>query len=191
MRGVSQVEPNATVVVILSGPFGRSFDSESIASVIASLAKTSRAVRIQQLALLGQDQAARMAMEQRHAEAFLERADLAADRGLAEIERLAGMGEAARLGDGVKHPQLVPVHRRCPSQRAAPASTASRARCYSAAARGRGFLLRGEEFLGLERRHAAHAGGGHRLAEDLVLDVAGGKDARDRRSRSNRARVMI
>src|ERR1700691_732672 len=38
-------------------------------------------------------------------------------------------------------------------------------------------LLRGEELLGLQRRHAAHAGGGHRLAQDLVLDVAGGEHA--------------
>ncbi len=45
MRGVSQAEPKETVVVTLSGPLGRSFDSDSIASVIASLAKTSRAVR--------------------------------------------------------------------------------------------------------------------------------------------------
>ena len=45
MRGASQVEPKATVVVTLSGPLGRSFDSDSIASVMASLANTSRAVR--------------------------------------------------------------------------------------------------------------------------------------------------
>ena len=35
----------------------------------------------------------------------------------------------------------------------------------------------GEIFLGLERRHAAHAGGGDRLAVDVVGDVAGGIDA--------------
>ena len=51
-----------------------------------------------------------MAVEQRHAEALLERADLAADGGLAEVQRFARMGEAARLGDGVKDPQLVPIH---------------------------------------------------------------------------------
>jgi hypothetical protein len=37
--------------------------------------------------------------------------------------------------------------------------------------------VRGDEPFGLERRHAAHAGGGHGLAEHLVLDVAGGEDA--------------
>ena len=42
---VSHIEPNATVVVTFSGPFGCSLLSDSIASVIDSLANTSRAVR--------------------------------------------------------------------------------------------------------------------------------------------------
>ncbi len=66
--------------------------------------------REQQLALLGQDEAAGMAMEQRHGEALLERADLPADRRLAEVQRLTRMGEAAGLGNRVENPQLVPVH---------------------------------------------------------------------------------
>ena len=37
-------------------------------------------------------------MKQRHAEAFLKCADLAADRGLTEVQRLAGMGKAAGFG---------------------------------------------------------------------------------------------
>src|SRR5215471_9648585 len=45
MRGVNQLEPKATVEVIFSGPFGRSFDSEIRPSAIDSLANTSRAVR--------------------------------------------------------------------------------------------------------------------------------------------------
>src|SRR5581483_7391951 len=40
-------------------------------------------------------------------------------------------------------------------------------------------LMGCQESLGFERRHAAHAGGGHRLAEHLVLHVARGEDARD------------
>ena len=44
-------------------------------------------------------------------EAFLERADLAADGRLAQVQRLARMGQAARVGHRVKDPQLVPVHR--------------------------------------------------------------------------------
>ena len=130
----------------------------------------------QQLALLGQDQAAGMAVKQRHAEAFLERADLPADGGLAEVQRFAGMGEAARLGDGVKHPQLVPIHPVSPGNDC----PASIARLLFGRAHRRSFLLRREKLLGLERRHAAQSGGGHRLAEDLVLDVARGKDAGDR-----------
>ena len=66
---------------------------------------------IEQLALFGQDQAARVAMEQRSAQRVLERADLAAYRGLAQIERVAGMREAACLGDRMKYAELVPVHR--------------------------------------------------------------------------------
>src|SRR5262249_16149142 len=95
----------------------------------------SRAV--EQLALLGQDQAAGVAVEQRDLEALLERADLAAHRRLAEIERFAGMGEAAGLGDGVEDPELVPVHRHggpSPSPRARPAAMPSGRASYSAAA---------------------------------------------------------
>ena len=40
-------------------------------------------------------------------------------------------------------------------------------------------FLRGEKLLRLERRHAAHPGGGDGLAEHLVLDVAGGVDPRN------------
>src|ERR1041385_1778869 len=51
-----------------------------------------------------------MAVEQRHGDAFLERADLSADSRLAEIQCLTGMGEAPRLGDSVEYTQLVPIH---------------------------------------------------------------------------------
>ena len=46
----------------------------------------------------------------------------------------------------------------------------------------------GQEAIGLERRHAAHAGRGHGLAEHLVLDVAGGEHAGNRWSPCCRAR---
>ena len=65
---------------------------------------------VEQLALLGQDQAAGMAVEQHDAKLLLERADLARDRRLAELQPLAGMGETAGIGHGLKDPQLVPVH---------------------------------------------------------------------------------
>src|SRR5215469_1851830 len=53
-----------------------------------------------------------MTMEEGYREAFLERADLPAHRGLAEVQRLAGMREAARFRHAVEDPELVPIHRR-------------------------------------------------------------------------------
>ena len=67
---------------------------------------------IEKFALLGEDQPARMAVEQRHRQFLFERADLARHRRLRQAELLAGMGKASRFGCGVKHLQLVPVHRR-------------------------------------------------------------------------------
>ncbi len=113
-----------------------------------------------------------MPVEQRHAEAFLERADLPADGGLAEIERLARMGEAARLGNRMKNPQLVPVHRHLLAFRG-PSPRSPDPPPLFGGARGRGILRYGEKLLRLERGHAAEPRGGHRLAKDLVLDVAG------------------
>ena len=43
-RSVSQIEPKATVVVIRNGPLGRSTDSLTRASAVASFSNTSRAV---------------------------------------------------------------------------------------------------------------------------------------------------
>src|SRR5579871_3532858 len=65
---------------------------------------------VEQFALLGQDQAARVPVKQGDVEAFLERADLAADGRLAEVQGFARMGETPGLGDGVEYPELVPVH---------------------------------------------------------------------------------
>ncbi len=70
----------------------------------------------QHLALLGQDEAAGVAMKQGRAEVGLERADLTADGRLAETQRLARMRERARVGGGLKHPQLIPIHRRFPGR---------------------------------------------------------------------------
>ena len=64
----------------------------------------------EQLALLGEDQAARMAVEQRDPELLLERADLPRHRRLRQAELLARMGEAAGLGGGVEDLELVPIH---------------------------------------------------------------------------------
>ena len=64
----------------------------------------------QHLALLGQHQAAGMAVEERDLQLLLERADLPADGRLAHAQRLTGMGEAAGLGGGMKDAELIPVH---------------------------------------------------------------------------------
>src|SRR6202044_1873465 len=64
----------------------------------------------QQVALLGEDQAARMAVEQRNRQFLFECRDLARHGRLRETELLAGMREASRFGRRVKHLQLVPVH---------------------------------------------------------------------------------
>ena len=56
-----------------------------------------------------------MAMEERRAEVLFERADLPADRRLAETERFAGMGERAGVRRGLENAQLVPIHRLPPA----------------------------------------------------------------------------
>ena len=64
----------------------------------------------QQVALFGQNQAARMAVEQRNRKLLLQRADLPRHRRLRQPELFAGMREASRFRRGVKHLQLVPIH---------------------------------------------------------------------------------
>ena len=64
----------------------------------------------QQVALLGQDQSARMAVKQRDRELLLQRAHLTRHRRLGEPELFAGMGEAARFGCGMKYFELIPIH---------------------------------------------------------------------------------
>jgi hypothetical protein len=65
---------------------------------------------MEDLALLGQDQAPGVAVKQRDFEAVLKRADLAADRRLAEIQCITGVGEATGLRHRVKDSELVPIH---------------------------------------------------------------------------------
>src|SRR5438067_3613528 len=65
---------------------------------------------MEELALLGENEPARMAVTQRDAEFLFERRYLPRHRRLREAELLARMREAARLGGGVENLQLVPVH---------------------------------------------------------------------------------
>src|SRR5262249_40529714 len=80
---------------------------------------------IEQLALLGEYQSARVTVEQRNRNALFERADLAADRRLAEIQGPTGMGEAPRFGDSVEYAQLVPIHHSAATLFAPPFSSAA------------------------------------------------------------------
>jgi hypothetical protein len=66
----------------------------------------------QQVALLGQDQAAGMPVEQRRLQFALEGADLPADRRLAESDVIARPREAAGFRDVEENPDLVPIQGR-------------------------------------------------------------------------------
>ena len=173
-RGVSQWMPMPGVVVTFSSPLRPLAAVGQLGARRLELHEHVVRGAVEQFALLGEDQPARVAVKQRDAELLLERAHLPRHRRLRQPELLAGMGEAAGLGGGVEHLQLVPVHHhvsvlaRCAGGGAIP----PRAACSAAWC--------GEEALGFERRHAAQAGGGHRLAIDVVGDVAGGEHARHR-----------
>ena len=71
---------------------------------------------IEQLALLGENEPAGMAMEQRHREFLFQRAHLARNRRLRQSELFARMGEAARFGGRVEDLQFVPIHDRSRSR---------------------------------------------------------------------------
>ena len=60
--------------------------------------------------LLGQHEAACVAMEQRGGEILLERTDLPADRRLAQAKPLRGTGEAAGMRDGMEDADPIPIH---------------------------------------------------------------------------------
>ena len=91
------------MVVTRSTPDGRSLASVSRDLDALELHQHVMRGAEQHLALLGQHQAARMAVEQRHADIVLQRADLPRDRRLRQAQRLGGMGERPGLSRGVKH----------------------------------------------------------------------------------------
>ncbi len=108
--GASQEPPKPTVVVTRRRPAGFSLLSVSSASVMASLANTSRTVRLRLSPCSVRIRPRAWRWNSGTGERLLECRDLARDGGLAEVQRVAGMGEAAGLGDGVEDAQLVPVH---------------------------------------------------------------------------------
>ena len=125
---------------------------------------------VEQLALLGEDQPAGVAVEQRDRQFLLERADLPRHRRLRQTELLAGMREAAGFRRGVKHLQLVPVHSLFSIRHGAPFHSAACC-CCAPCARNRS-----ASSAAMQPR----PGGGHRLAVDVVGHVAGGEQARHR-----------
>src|SRR5258708_14112416 len=151
-RGVSQVEPNATVVVTRSGPLGRSLLSLSIASVIASLAKISLAVR-------NSSSPCSVRIRPR------------AWRWNSGTVRLSSSALICRLTADWLRLKPSPAWVKLPAS-----ATARKTRNLSQSIPiglfgrpgGPGFL-QGEKFFGLERAHTSHAGGGDRLADDLGL----------------------
>ena len=84
---MSQTVPKPTGAVIRSSPDGFVVVSESSVSAVCSLFDDVATRAVQQLALLGQHEAARVAMEQRHFEIGFQRRNLTAHRRLAHVQR--------------------------------------------------------------------------------------------------------
>ena len=105
-----QTVPSPIGAVTLRSPDGLVVVSVSSVSAVESLLMISLAVPIQHLALLGQHEPARVAVEERDLQLLLQGRDLPAHRRLAHAQRLTGMGEAAGLGGGMEDAELVPVH---------------------------------------------------------------------------------
>src|SRR5258706_2386968 len=173
MRGVSQVEPNATVVVTRSGPLGRSLLSLSIASVIASLAKISLAVRnssspcsvrIRPRAWRWNSGTVRLSSS-----ALI--CPLTAD-----WLRLSPSPAWVKLPASATERKTLSLSQSMSAFGAPPAC--ARPRALFGRPGGPGLFVC-DELLRLQRGHAAHAGRRDRLAEHLVGDVARGEHAGD------------
>src|SRR5579871_1933014 len=176
MRGVSHSEPNATVVVIFSGPLGRSFDSEISPSAIASLAKTSRAVRnssspcsvrIRPRAWRWNSGTLRLSSSALIWRLTADWLRFSPSPAWVKLPASATDRKTRSLSQSIPLPSR---STRLVSTRASFCRGAVPTALFGCPDGPR--LLEREEALGLERAHAAHAGGGDRLAEHLVLDVA-------------------
>ena len=109
-RGISQWMPTPGVVVTFSSPRRPLAAVGQFGARGLQLHEHVMRGAKEQVALFGEDEAAGMTVEQRDRKLLLERGDLARHRRLRQPELFAGMGEAAGLGRGVKHLELVPVH---------------------------------------------------------------------------------
>ena len=78
-------------------------------------ARTVRACSSKHGAFAGELDAAGRAHEQLHAELPFELADLAAQRGLGDVQLPRGFRKAVRLGDGGKRTQVTELHVRVPA----------------------------------------------------------------------------
>ena len=116
MRSVSQVEPRPTVVVTRSVPVGFSEASVRRDRTASSFCSHVVGGAEEMLALLGEDQAAGMAVEERDAEILLERATCRLTADWLMLSVLAGVGEGAGLRGRVEDAELVPVHRPPPGR---------------------------------------------------------------------------
>ena len=106
---MSQPVPKACVVVTLSSPLGLPLEFGEQDLRRCKLAQHILRGPVEQLALLGQDEAARMPVKQGNVQIPFERADVAAHRGLADAQRLARVRETPRFGGSMEYPQFVPV----------------------------------------------------------------------------------
>ena len=165
-RGVSQPVPSALVVVTFSSPFGFPRESASRICVGRQFAEDFLRRAVKEFALLRQDEPARMAMKKRNIQIAFKRADVTADRRLADAQRLAGMRETSRFRCSVENPKFVPIHR----QTAAPSALF---RCL------RHRFQTCQIALGIERRHASHACGCDSLTVCVIGYVARGEDPGD------------
>src|SRR6266436_5769563 len=165
MRGVSQIEPKSTVVVILRGPFGRSFDSEMRLSDIASLAKTSRAVRnnnspcsvrMRPRACRWKSGTLRLSSSALICRLTADWLRLSASPAWVKLPASATAWNTRNLSQSIA---IVLAFRE-------PARPAPTQLLFGRPGR-RSMLLGSEELLRLERRHAAHPGRGYRLTEHL------------------------
>src|SRR5712675_1900636 len=162
MRGVSQIEPNATVVVILRGPFGRSFDSEIRLSDIASFAKTSRAVRNRSSPCSVRIRP--RAWRWNKGTLRLSSSALIC-RLTADWLRLSPSPAWVKLPASATERKTLSLSQSMSAFGAPPAC--ARPRALFGRPGGPGLFV-GDELLRLQRGHAAHAGRRDRLAEHLV-----------------------
>ena len=166
-RGVSQPVPNACVVVTLvrrwACPLNRRAGFALSQACSAHPARSCKAVRPAPSA-----RARAHACETRERSVAFKRANMAADRGLADAQRFARVGKTPRLGGSVKNPQLVPIQGHGFCLRDCTRLFVRLRQCFKAC----------QIAFGIQGRHAAHARGSDSLAVNVVGNVSSGENPR-------------